>query len=101
MKSLKPAAILALAFILFSAAQAQPYYAHTDKQRIRQGVHSGALTHKETALLLKKERAIKKDKLLARADGKVTCKERKKMKRDKRAADYAIYRKKHNGMVRN
>ncbi|MBK8710737.1 MAG: hypothetical protein IPL97_02465 [Niastella sp.] len=101
MKTLKPIATLALALVIFSAAQAQVFNAHNDKQKIKQGVRSGELTHKETVTLLKKENEIKKDRRLANADGVITCKERKEIKKDKLSADYAIYRKKHNGLVRN
>lgn len=66
------------------------------QQRIDNGVKSGALTAKETNNLDKREAKIEADKTAAKADGKVTPAERRKLKREENKTSKAIYRKKHN-----
>jgi hypothetical protein len=72
-----------------------------DKQetRIDKGITSGALTPKETARLDARESKIQSDKLAARADGKVTRAERRKLHHEQDRASAAIYRQKHDGQV--
>jgi hypothetical protein len=67
--------------------------------RINKGITSGALTPKETARLDARENKIQSDKLAARADGKVTRAERRKLHREQDRASAAIYRQKHDGQV--
>ena len=67
------------------------------QKRIDQGVASGALTPKETAKLEKRETKIAADKAVAKADGKVTRAERRKLKREENHASRAIHRQKHDG----
>lgn len=69
------------------------------EKRIDQGISSGALTPKETARLDKLETKIESDKLAAKADGKVTRAERRKLTREENHASRDIYRLKHNGHV--
>ncbi len=66
------------------------------QQRIDNGVKSGALTAKETNNLDKREAKLEADKEAAKADGKVTAAERKKLKREENRDSKAIYKKKHN-----
>jgi hypothetical protein len=66
------------------------------EKRIDQGIASGTLTSKETARLDKRETKIEADKLAAKADGKVTAAERRKLKREENRASRAIYRQKHD-----
>lgn len=66
------------------------------QRRIDNGVKSGALTAKETNTLDKREAKIEADKDAAKADGKVTKVERKKLKHEENKTSRAIYRKKHN-----
>ncbi|MGZ3239166.1 MAG: hypothetical protein ACXWJK_02100 [Burkholderiaceae bacterium] len=66
------------------------------QQRIDNGVKSGALTAKETNNLDKREAKLEADKQAAKADGKVTPKERRKLKREENRDSKAIYKKKHN-----
>lgn len=67
------------------------------QKRIDQGVASGQLTPKEAAGLQKRETKIAKDEAVAKADGKVTAKERRKLDREQDRASKAIYKQKHNG----
>ena len=66
------------------------------QKRINQGVKSGALTKGEAARLEKQQAKIKNDEAAAKADGKVTPQERRKLTREQNAASRKIYRKKHN-----
>lgn len=66
------------------------------QNRIANGIKSGELTAKETQNLEKRETRIEADKQAAKADGKVTAAERRKLKREENRASRAIYRKKHN-----
>ncbi|MDD8017267.1 MAG: hypothetical protein PHP42_02720 [Bacteroidota bacterium] len=69
---------------------------HHQQKRIIQGMKSGELTPGETAKLEAKEAKIKHDEKTAKADGKVTPQERKKLNREENRASHAIYHKKHN-----
>ena len=66
------------------------------EKRIDQGITSGALTTKEAARLDKRETKIESDKLAAKADGKVTGAERRKLSREQNSASRAIHRQKHD-----
>ena len=66
------------------------------QKRIDQGVASGALTPKETTGLQKRETKIQADKVAAKADGKVTKAERRKLEREQNRASAAIKREKNN-----
>lgn len=66
------------------------------EKRIDQGIASGALTPKEAARLDQRETKIEADKLSAKADGKVTRAERRKLMREENRASRAIKRQKHN-----
>lgn len=69
------------------------------EKRIDQGIASGALTSKETAKLDKRETKIEADKLAAKADGKVTGAERRKLRREENRASRAIHRQKHDAQT--
>ena len=66
------------------------------EKRIDQGIASGALTTKEATNLNKRETKIESDKLAAKADGKVTRAERRKLDREQNRASRAIARQKHD-----
>ena len=68
----------------------------SQEKRIDQGIASGALTRKEATNLDKRENRIQADKLAAKADGKVTKAERRKIERKQSNASKAIYRQKHD-----
>lgn len=69
---------------------------HRQQARIRQGVKRGELTRGEARRLEAREHKIQKDKMAAKADGKVTPAERRKLKREQNRASRKIYRLKHN-----
>jgi hypothetical protein len=66
------------------------------QKRINQGIKSSQLTPKEANRLKKQQVKIREDKAKAKADGKVTRKERAKLTKEQNRANRAIYRKKHN-----
>lgn len=69
------------------------------EKRIDQGVASGSLTGKEAARLEQREAKIRSDKVAAKADGRVTRAERRKLTREQNHASRAIHRQKHNRKV--
>jgi hypothetical protein len=105
--------IAAVAVTLGGAAFAQVFVAPKDplatpkidqrqanqEKRIDRGINSGALTPKETARLDQREAKIESDKLAAKADGKVTRAERRKLTREENHASRAIKRQKHDRQV--
>ena len=66
------------------------------EKRIDQGIKSGALTPQEAGKLEKREAKIESDKIAAKADGKVTKAERRKLNREEHHASRAIHRQKHD-----
>ncbi len=64
--------------------------------RINQGVASGALTPRETAVLQHQQNRIANDKDHAKADGVVTPQERRRLRHEQRRASRNIFHKKHN-----
>ena len=66
------------------------------QKRIDQGVASGALTSKEAANLDKRQDKIAADEAAAKADGKVTRAERRKLQREENRSSAAIKRQKHD-----
>lgn len=66
------------------------------EKRIDQGASSGALTTKEANKLGKREAKIESAKLAAKANGKVTVAERRKLTREEKYASRAIHRQKHD-----
>jgi hypothetical protein len=69
------------------------------QKRIEQGVKSGALTGREAARLEKREAKIEADKQAAKADGKVTLAERKKLNRELDSTSRAIHHQKHDAQT--
>lgn len=66
------------------------------KARIQQGVQSGELTTREANQLKQQQRDINQTKRAAKADGKVTAKEKAVIKSKQNQASANIARKKHN-----
>jgi hypothetical protein len=64
--------------------------------RIDQGVATGAVTPVEQAKLQAQQGKIASDKAVAKADGKVTRAERRKLTREQNRASRNIAHKKHN-----
>jgi hypothetical protein len=69
------------------------------EKRIEQGEKSGALTQKEATHLDQREAKLQSDEAAAKADGKITKKERHKLRREEKQDGQAIARKKHNDIV--
>ncbi len=68
------------------------------RQRIRQGRESGALTHREAARLLREQRQIRREERRFRAnDGHLGPRERARLNRALNRASRDIYRQKHDG----
>jgi hypothetical protein len=66
------------------------------QKRIEKGVKSGELTPREAGRLEAREAKIQNDEARAKADGKVTKVERKKLNRELNRTSRAIYRQKHD-----
>lgn len=66
------------------------------ERRIRQGVRSGELTRLEVRRLQRQERHLRMTRRAAMADGRVTPRERKEIRREQRRISREITRKKHN-----
>ena len=107
MKTSTFVALVLFAGLMYGSAFAQDKTPVVDQReknqqaRIEEGVKSGELTNRETIQLERQEGKIKADELNAKADGKVTKRERAKLHRELNRESRAIYRKKHNGRVGN
>lgn len=66
-------------------------------KRIENGVKSGQLTAREAETLENREEHIDKLQDKAKADGKVTLKEKARIEAAQDRTSQAIFRKKHNG----
>jgi hypothetical protein len=93
----------ALVATLAGIAAAQTYTPRIDRRearqhaRIRQGVRSGELTPGETRELRQGQRHVRRMEWRAKADGRVTPRERVRVNRALDRQSRAIYRLKHNG----
>jgi aconitase B len=100
------ASAVLLTMVLVQAASAQSRTpVVTDRQvaqqaRIHQGVQSGELTRREARRLGAQQGKIQADKMIAKADGKVTPAERRHLRREQNRASRHIHRLKHNNRVR-
>lgn len=65
-------------------------------QRIEQGVTSGALTAREAGRLERQEGRIENMESKAKADGRVTAKERHRLRQAQKNESQRIYRQKHD-----
>ena len=97
------AALLTLAFATAPVwAQSSPATPRVDKreaiqtERIEQGTNSGALTAGETARLDRGQARIQAGEAAAKADGKVTKRERVALARAQNHQSRKIHRLKHN-----
>lgn len=64
--------------------------------RIRHGVNNGSLTRREARRLAAQQARIRAHERRARADGRVTARERVSIQRQENRASRNIYRRKHN-----
>ncbi len=101
--------IIAILIILGSnytavlAQTATPTINKTQKKqqiRIHQGIKSGELTRGEVRKLENQQKVIQRDKKIAKADGIVTSRERKNIRKEQNRASNNIYKKKHNRIKR-
>ena len=74
---------------------------HREQLRIRQGIRSGELTRAEARRLEAEQARIRVDERFARADGRLTPKERERLHKELRHASRDIYRQKHDNQDRN
>jgi hypothetical protein len=74
---------------------------HRQQRRIVRGVRSGELTARETLRLERGQWDIRRDERRAKADGRVTARERAHLRRELDRESRHIYRAKHNGADRN
>lgn len=77
-----------------TAAQTQIQANQTS--RIKHGVVNGEITRKEAKILKKQQRHIQQEKILAKADGVVTRREKANIRRDQKIANRSIYVQKHD-----
>lgn len=85
-----------------SAQTRTPHIRHrqvNQQKRIGQGVSDGQLTPREAEHLEAREAKIQHDKREAKADGKVTAAERRKLNREENRTSRAIYRQKHDAQT--
>lgn len=68
----------------------------TQQKRIEQGIDSGSLKAGEAARLEKREQVLQNKEAAAKADGKVTAKERHQLKRTEKKDSAQIAKLKHN-----
>lgn len=66
------------------------------EKRIEQGVKSGELNKREAARLEARESKLQADEAKAKADGKVTTKERAKLQHEANKTSTHIYKQKHD-----
>ena len=74
---------------------------HREQLRIRQGIRSGELTRAEARRLEAEQARVRVDERFARADGRLTPKERERLHKELRHASRDIYRQKHDNQDRN
>jgi hypothetical protein len=74
---------------------------YNQHKRIEHGVHSGQLTPKQAHMLRIQQAKLHNYKVMARADGKITHRERQLINRTQKNANRNIYHQKHDGPRRN
>ncbi len=98
----KIALLVVVSFLFVLTAQAQQETPKVDKrqkvqkERISHGIKNGELTRKETRLLVKEQKHIKRAERRAESDGIVTKRERVRLDRKQDRANRHIRRTKHN-----
>ena len=103
---LKISMVAALSFIVVSTAYADTRdpgvnkRQHNQRERIQQGVESGALTRSEANALRAEQRAIRAQEREFRSDGVLTRGERRELHRDLNESSRDIRREKHDNATR-
>lgn len=72
-----------------------------ENRRERQGIRSGEITRGEAFRIEKQKRDYRRAIVGARADGRISPRERFNIKRQDRQVDRSIYRSKHNCIRRS
>ena len=67
-----------------------------EKRRVANGIKSGEINKRETKVIANKAEQLQHAEAKAKADGKITVKERAKIAHKDAQLDRTIYRKKHN-----
>lgn len=91
--------LLTLALPVFAQSASTPRIdarAENQQRRIDNGVKDGSLTPREAANAQRRENKLKGDVAAAKADGKVTPQERKRLRAEENRNSRKIYRKRHN-----
>ncbi|MEP7163221.1 MAG: hypothetical protein ABI741_00930 [Ferruginibacter sp.] len=96
MKAVKFFTAFVLMLAISTATNAQAARSRIQEKRIEQGARNGNLTHRETRRLERQQRHIRHERREARADGVVTSRERRALRKDERRANRNIHRKRHN-----
>ena len=99
--------MLAVSVIIFGFVSAEAAFAGKtgkrqvkQQKRIYQGVRSGELTVRETRALERGQYNVRKCKRKVSQDGKVTPKERNRLRRKQNHESRHIYKMKHNNITR-
>lgn len=97
--------IAAVLMLTFNTAEAHPHNRGSKKQmnqhtRIKHGVRTGTLTHREATKLRMQQMQLRNYKKMAKADGRVTRRERAIINRAECNASRNIYRQKHDRQTR-
>ncbi len=103
MKVVKQFAVIAMALTMAGVASASTVHKGRiekrdarQQKRIAQGVKSGELTPRETAVLEKKEAKLQKQEAKVRADGTITKQERHRIAKKQDNLSKQIHRQKHD-----
>jgi hypothetical protein len=73
----------------------------TQQSRIQQGKQNSELTHRETSLLRKEQKHIRRSERRAKTDGDVTASERRRLDRQQDRASRHIHKAKNNEVKPN
>src|SRR5664279_6104515 len=92
--------LLAMPLVVSAQSTAIPGFDQrlaNQEQRIQQGLQSGSLTPREAARLEKGQERLRKMEEKAKADGRVTGRERARLTRAENLQSARIYRQTHDG----
>lgn len=67
-----------------------------ERNRVAQGIRSREISPREASIIRKQANDVKQTKRIARADGRITPRERAFIAKEDRQLDRTIYRAKHN-----
>lgn len=94
------AALLAFAGPVCAGTPVLDQRQQNQAQRIRQGVHSGALTRPEAARLVHGQVQLRRMEARTKSDGVVTARERARLQHRADVESRQIWRQKHDGQQR-